>query len=289
MKLENSKFGYIEGIASIIVNLILFGLKMWVGILVGSVALIADAWHTLSDSLTSGVVIVGVWISKKPADKKHPFGHGRAELISAIIISILLALVGINFIFDSINQLVDKVNVNYSTLAIVITTISIIAKEGLARFSIWAGKKTGLKSLIADGWHHRSDALTSVIILIGIFLSPYFWWIDGVLGLIVSLFIFKVAYDVFKDTSTLLIGEKPDSELIEKIKETIKEITGDTLDFHHEHYHRYGEHIEISFHLCLPGELTLDESHNIVDKIEKEIKFKYNVDATIHAEPKEIK
>lgn len=286
MKLETSKLGYIEGFVSIIVNVVLFIFKMWVGILVGSVALIADAWHTLSDTLTSGIVIIGVWISKKPADKKHPFGHGRAELIGAIIISIILALVGINFIIDSINQLINKVNVNYSKIAIIVTAISIFVKEGLAQFSIWAGKKAKLNSLIADGWHHRSDAITSIIILIGIFLSPYFWWIDGVLGLIVSLFIFKAAYDVFKDTSTMLMGEKPDNELIDKIKQTIKAVAGDTLDFHHEHYHRYGEHVEISFHLCLPGELSLDETHSIIDKIELEIKNKYNVDATIHAEPK---
>ncbi|MBN2571068.1 MAG: cation transporter [Ignavibacteriales bacterium] len=286
MKLEISKLGYIEGFASVIINVILFVIKIWVGILVGSVAMIADAWHTLSDTLTSGIVILGVWISKKPADKKHPFGHGRAELISAIIISILLALVAINFIIDSIGQLIEQTKVQYTTTSIIVFAVSIFIKESLARFSIWAGKKASLKSLIADGWHHRSDAIASAVILIGALLGPLFWWLDGVLGLFVSILILKVAYDVFKDTSTLLMGEKPDDELITKIKETVREITGDTLNLHHEHLHRYGEHIEISFHLCLPGDLTLTQTHEIIDRIEKKLKTELNIYATIHAEPK---
>ena len=110
---EKAKFyGYLEGWMSIIVNLILFIVKYWAGIVTGSVAIIADAWHSLSDSLTSVVVIVGVKISSKPADKEHPFGHGRAELISAIVISILLATVGLNFIIESIKfkKNMEKVN-----------------------------------------------------------------------------------------------------------------------------------------------------------------------------------
>jgi cation diffusion facilitator family transporter len=122
----------------------------------------ADAWHTLSDTLTSVVVILGFWISSRLEDEEHPFGHGRAEVIATIIIATLLAVVGINFLKDSIQQLIVQRSASFSTVGLVVFAISVVIKEGLARFSIWAGKKTDSKSLIADGWHHRSDALASL-------------------------------------------------------------------------------------------------------------------------------
>ncbi len=108
MKNETKKLSYIEGIGSIVINVILFILKYWVGIMTGSIAIIADAWHTLSDSLTSIVVILGAKISSKPADDNHPFGHGRAESVASIIIGVLLFIVGSNFLFDAIQRLKSK-------------------------------------------------------------------------------------------------------------------------------------------------------------------------------------
>ena len=105
-------------------------------------AMTANAWHTLSDTLTSVVVILGFWISSRPEDKEHPFGHGRAEIIATIIIATLLAVVGINFLKDSIRQLIAQRSTSFSTVGLVVFAISVVIKEGLARFSIWAGKKT---------------------------------------------------------------------------------------------------------------------------------------------------
>ncbi|GAI77757.1 unnamed protein product, partial [marine sediment metagenome] len=151
--------GYLEGIISIFLNTFLFGLKYWVGMKTFSIAIIADAWHTLSDSLTSLVVIIGFKISSKPADKEHPFGHGQAEIVSSIIIGTMLAIVGFNFLIASIQRFTNQQSAVYGTSAIIVFLISVIVKEGLAQFSIRAGKKIDARSLIADGWHHRSDAL----------------------------------------------------------------------------------------------------------------------------------
>ena len=142
--------GYLEGFISTILNILLFGLKYWVGIQTFSVAIVADAWHTLSDSLTSVIVIIGFKVSSKPADKEHPFGHGRAELISSVIIGTLLIIVGFNFLVESIHRFINYQSANYQNLAVIMFIISTIIKEGLAQFSIRAGKKINSYSLIAD-------------------------------------------------------------------------------------------------------------------------------------------
>ncbi len=119
-KKYKTSIGYLEGTVSIIVNTLLFGLKYWVGIKTFSIAIIADAWHTLSDSLTSLVVIIGFKVSSKPADKKHPFGHGQAEIISSVIIGTLLALVGISFLIASIQKFINHQSASYGNLAIAV-------------------------------------------------------------------------------------------------------------------------------------------------------------------------
>jgi cation diffusion facilitator family transporter len=181
MDIQKQQLGYIEGWLSTVLNTLLFGLKLWVGIRAGSVAMVADAWHTLSDTLTSIVVIFGFWIAGKPQDREHPFGHGRAEVIGAVVIGTLLAVVGFNFLVKSYHQLRNPQHVNFSLFSIVVFAISIVLKEALAQFSLWAGKKVKSQSLIADGWHHRSDAIASALIVIGALFGKTFWWIDGVL------------------------------------------------------------------------------------------------------------
>lgn len=285
MKNNQSKYAYFEGWISISINILLFALKYWAGIVSNSIAIVADAWHTLSDSISSVIVLIGVKISNKPADKNHPFGHGRAELIASVIIGVILAIIGFDFLINSIEKLKNKERAAYGLLAIVITIISVILKELLARYSFWAGKKTGMKSLKADGWHHRSDAISSIIILAGIFLNRYFWWIDGILGILVAFFIFFAAYEILKDGINPLIGEVPDKELINRIKVLSERVAGKDADIHHIHIHKYGNHTEMTFHIKLPKEYVFEKVHNIATNIEISIKEELNIDATIHMEP----
>jgi cation diffusion facilitator family transporter len=285
MKKEFTYLAYTEGWISIVLNTLLFGLKYWAGIMTGSVAIIADAWHTLSDSITSVVVIAGAKASSKPADKEHPFGHGRAELIASIIISVLLAVVAFNFLVESINKLIHKQSVTFGLLAIIATLTSIILKEGLAIFSFWAGKKTNSASLKADAWHHQSDAISSLIILAGIFLQDFFWWIDGVLGIIVALLIFYTAFDILFKSINPLLGEKPGEELKEQVIAIAKEINLGNIHIHHMHIHRYGSHVELSFHIRLSGQIHLTHAHNLATRLEQAIKERLGIEATIHMEP----
>jgi len=275
---------YSAGWISIIVNTLLFAAKFWVGSAIGSTAIMADAWHTLSDSLTSVVVLIGIKVSSKPADEKHPFGHGRVELISSIIIGIFLFVVAFNFFVESISNLRAHRVVTYNNFAVVVFIVSTVVKEVIAQYAFWIGKKTKSRSIIADGWHHRSDATASAIILVGMLAGARLWWIDGILAIVVSIFISYAAYSILRDTISPLIGEKPEKKLIEKIDAISRKTFPADINLHHFHIHRYGKHIELTFHIKLSGDINLQDSHNIARRIEELIETELGVDATIHVE-----
>lgn len=279
------KIGYLEGILSLLINIILFGLKYWVGLKTASLAIIADAWHSLSDSLTSVILILGFKLSSKPADEKHPYGHGRSEIISSIIIGTLLAIVGFHFFIESIEKLGAHKSAKFSNLAIIIMIISITLKEGMAQFAIRFGKKIDSNSLIADGWHHRSDSISSFLILIGIIFGKQFWWIDGGLGIAVSLFIFYTTYKILKESISSLLGEEPDDEFKIRLEKLINKNLGFDLKVHHLHIHQYGNHKELTFHIHLRPEMKLAEAHEITNELEELVRINMNVEATIHVEP----
>ena len=285
LKKKSNFLSYLEGWLSIVVNVILFILKYWAGTVTGSIAIIADAWHTLSDSVSSIIVLIGIKVSAKPADKEHPFGHGRAELIASIIIGVLLSIIAYNFVKESISKLNNHGSANFGSLAIIVTVISILCKEALAQFAFWAAKKTDSNILKADGWHHRSDAISSIIILAGIFLGKYFWWIDGVLGIVVALLIFLATFEIFKDSINHLLGKKPDKKLLTSITLICQEIAGKEITAHHFHLHDYRNHAELTFHIKLPENMSILKAHNIASKIEDQILNNLNIEATIHMEP----
>ena len=284
--MQNNK-NYIirEGWLSIIGNIFLFILKYWAGIVTGSIALIADAWHTLSDSVSSVIVLIGGKISQKPADDEHPFGHGRAEHIAAIIIGVLLAIVAFDFILSSIEKFGIHEKTVFGTVAWVVTILSIFVKEGMAQYAFWAAKKTNSSILKADGWHHRTDALSSVVILIGIAVGKYFWWTDAVLGFIVAIMIGYASFEILSKEIKSLLGERPSDELLLSIRKTAQTACKTPLHLHHIHLHNYGNHTEMSCHIKLPPEMPLNKAHEICSKVEAAIQNEFGYISTIHPEP----
>ncbi len=285
MKEKSQSLPYIEGWLSIAVNVALFALKYWAGLSTGSVAILADAWHTLSDSLTSMVVILGARASVKPADPEHPFGHGRAELVASVVIGVLLAVVGFNFLVEAVRTLRSHEPAAFNSLATAVFAASALVKEGLARFSFWAWRSSGMRALKADGWHHRSDALASAVILAGIFLGRLYWWIDGALGIVVALLIVYAAYDILRGGIDPLIGESPDRRLVGRIGSIAARFTPEDVKIHHVHMHRYGDHTELTFHMKLSGSHSLEETHAVANRIEEGLREELGVEATIHVEP----
>ena len=283
--MNKTKAGYTEGIVSIIINTVLFVLKMWASIATGSIALAADAWHTLTDSISSLVLIVAIKLSTKKADKEHPFGYGRWEQIASIFIAFILGIIAYDFLNDSIVQFNNKEKVEYGTIAVVVTIISIVVKELLAQYAFYIARKTDNIGVKADGWHHRSDALSSVVVLIGILFAKQFWWIDSVLGMIIALMLFYATFKILKETTTKLLGEEPSQDLIDKIQDEVMKAYNEDLKLHHFHIHNYIVHKELTLHIRLKKDLTIENGHQIATNIEKIIKEKFDIEATIHVEP----
>lgn len=284
---NRKKYILLEGWISIIGNTLLFVLKYWAGIVTGSLALIADAWHTMSDTISSVIVLIAGRVSRKPADNDHPFGHGRAEHIAAIIIGVLLAIIAFDFIVGAIEKLGTREKTIFGTIALIATIVSIISKEAMAQYAFWAARKVDSSILKADGWHHRTDALSSVVILVGILFGKYFWWTDAVLSFIVALMIGWASYEILSKEITSLLGESPNEDLLISIHETAQKTTNQQLHLHHIHLHNYGQHSELSCHIKLPPDMSLHEAHDICSKVEMAILEKFGYISTIHPEPKD--
>ncbi|MGF7138513.1 cation diffusion facilitator family transporter [Roseimarinus sediminis] len=283
--MNKEKAGYLEGMISVLVNSVLFILKFWAGIVTGSIALTADAWHTLSDSLSSIIVIVAVKLSSKKPDNEHPFGHGRWEQIAALFIAFLLGIIAFDFLKDAIIQFKNHEATEFGTLAIVVTVISVIAKEALAQYAFYIGRKTGNVSIKADGWHHRTDALSSLIVLAGILFAKHFWWIDSVLGACIALMLFYATYQIAKEAINKLLGEQASSELIDKIKKSIAPFYPEDLQLHHFHIHNYVGHQELTFHIKLSNDLSIEDGHKIATDLETIVFKQLGIISTIHVEP----
>ena len=287
-EMSREKAQVFEGMLSIIVNAALFVVKFWVGLVTGSVAVMADAWHTMSDSLTSIFVVAAAKLASKKPDKEHPFGHGRWELVASLLIAFILGMIGYEFLTDSIDRFQNREAVTYGTLALVVTVVSIIIKELLAQYAFYLGRKYNNTVITADGWHHRTDSLSSVVVLIGIVVTRFIdglWWMDSVLGVFCALAIFYAAYQIMIQAITRLLGEPPKQELVDEISDMINNMYDVDLKLHHVHLHDYISQKELTLHIRLDKKLTIEEGHNVTLTIEKMVREKYNMETTIHVEP----
>jgi len=288
--LLRKRIGYLEAWVSIIGNVLLFLLKLLIGVAINSLSLIADAFHSLSDVLTSIVVLVGFKFGEKPADKEHPFGHGRIEIIATLIIAFLLIVVTYDIGKSAILRIISPQKVKFSSIAIIFMIASAGFKEWMASFSIFLGKKINASSLIADAWHHRSDAIASLLVGLGlIFMRFNLYLIDGILALGVAILIGWIAVRLIIISSSTLIGEAPDSELISKISQISLSVPG-VINMHDIYVHDYNTNKIISLHVEVNDNLLADVAHEIATTVEEKIKEKthaYNV--TAHIDPKERK
>ena len=277
-----------EGVLAIAVNTVLFAVKFWAGMITGSVALMADAWHTLSDSLSSVFIVIAAKLASKKPDKEHPFGHGRWELIASLIIAFLLGMIGYEFLKDSMGRFQNRESVVYGTMALMITAASVLVKEALAQYAFSLGRKHDNPVISADGWHHRTDSLSSVLVLTGIIITRCIgglWWMDSVLGALCALAIFYAAYQIMRKAISKILGEEPNKELIGALRADVKKICDNDVKPHHFHLHNYISQQELTFHCMFDKDTTIEKGHETATVIEDMIKAKYGVEATIHIEP----
>ncbi len=287
IKKSNNKYqaGFYEGIVSCIVNFIIFIIKIIIGLSIQSIALLTDAFHSLSDSLSSVVIIVGFHYSSKPPDKKHPFGHAKSENIAALIVSIMLFIISFEFLKDSFIRIIHPQKVHFSFICLLILVVTIIIKEALSQYSIFLGKKLDSVALEADAFHHKTDVYATILVIVSIVLSSFnLHRIDGIMGMIISCYIAYIAYDMARKSVNPLIGEKPPESLIEEIKKTVlafKHIEG----IHDIIIHDYGDKYIISFHIEVPDSFTPHEIHDIADEVEKKIGKLFNATCVVHQDP----
>lgn len=283
-KEKNQSFAYRAGWIAVAGNVLLFVLKLWVGIISGSVALMADAWHTLSDSASSIILIVFYKAASKPPDIDHPYGHGRFRLVASIIIGVILIMIGLNFGIESVQKLLSGETAEFGLFAIIVTAFSLVVKEGMARYSLYAAKKTDSLALKADAWHHRSDAISSLVILIGIIFQSLAWWIDGVLGLLVAALILWTAYKIIMESIDVILGRKADGDIIMKVREIANDVAGFDVLSHHFHMHSYGDHEELSFHIVMPPDTPLKDVNKVMCAIRKKVREDLDVEPTIQVD-----
>ena len=277
-----------------IVNLLLVVCKFVAGFLGRSTAVVADAVHSLSDLITDIVVLVFVRISGKPADDDHDYGHGKYETLATAIIGIALFAVGVGILVESIEKIVAVVNgavlPRPSLLAVIVTLLSVVSKEALYWYTIKMGRKYNSQAVVANGWHHRSDAFSSIGVLIGIVgamvLGDKWSVLDPIAAAVVSVFIVKVAIDLVKPCVEELLERSLPNDIEQQIEQTILSVDGVTSP-HHLRTRRIGNNYAIEVHIRMDGNLTLHEAHCITSAVERRLKeqFGEGTHVGIHTEP----
>ncbi len=279
------KAGRLAGWVSIAVNLTLFGVKLVLGIISGSLALVADAFHTLSDIATSIVMLISVGIAHKPGDERHPFGHERAEPIATVIMATLLGVAGFEIAKSSLVRIWNPAPFPVSDWILWAVLFTVLVKEALAQFTFYLSRKSGLNVLDADAWHHRSDALSSILVLGALLLVR---WnlpvVDGWTGLVISLLVFYTAFRIAGESVHHLMGSPPDPEFLDQVERLVLEIP-EVLGVHDVIIHSYGSTRIVSMHIEVDEKLTLIKAHQISEEVADRLHREMGLHATIHVDP----
>lgn len=291
--IENQKvrlaYGVLSGIVGIISNLFLFSLKIIIGILSFSIAIIADAINNLSDAAASIVTLLGFKLASKPADDEHPFGHDRLEYVTGLIISIIILVVGIFLFKTSFEKIITPKELVFNKYVTIVLSLSILIKIWQAWFYYQNSKIIKSKTLKANAIDSMNDFIITSIILISFLINKFSGFnVDGYVGLVVACFIFFSGTKLVKETTSLLVGEVPDKELVKKIKDKILKVD-EVLGMHDLIIHSYGPlKYYASVHVEVNNLMTVEKSHLIIDKIEESIKNDLNVNIVIHIDPVDL-
>ncbi|MBN3038210.1 MAG: cation transporter [Candidatus Omnitrophica bacterium] len=256
---------------SILVNILLTGFKFLAGIFGLSQAMIADAFHSLSDILTSVVVYVGVHIGAMPPDEDHPYGHGNAETIAASVVSLIILGIGA---FAGIEALLAIIKGDFKVplnLALSAAVVSIVVKEALFRYSIKVGQVNNNPAIIADAWHHRSDALSSVAAFFGILgAKASFLLLDPLAGIVVAMLIVKIGIELMRTNVGIIMDERPQIEFIENICVYAREVEG-VKKIDDVKVHRRGSSFTVDLEISVDSSITVSEGHNIAAQVRKKL------------------
>ena len=279
------------------VNVVLLVFKFVAGFFGGSAAMIADAVHSLSDFITDVIVLLFVRLSSKPEDSDHDYGHGKYETLATSLIGLALLCVGVMIMYNGVRSIVSAVMGNPlpqpGMIALAAALVSIALKEWAYRFTAKVGRECESQAVVANAWHHRSDALSSIGTAVGIggaiLLGAKWAVLDPIAAVVVSVFIIRTAWQLTKKSAGELLEQSLPAEMEREI-ETIVAREPMASEVHHLRTRRIGSHIAIEMHLRMPGDISLYESHQHATNIEQELRKRFGASTHIglHVEPLKI-
>lgn len=280
------KYGVLGGFVGIVCNILLCIVKFIAGIISSSIAITADAFNNLSDAGSSIITLIGFKMAGKPADNDHPFGHGRMEYLSGLLVSIIIILMGLELVSSSIKKIIHPSEVAYTVMSVIILLISIGVKFWMAYFNRKVGAIIDSEVMKVTAIDSLSDCIATAAVLLGALVSFVFKInIDGYMGILVAVFVLKAGIGAAKDTIWPLLGQPPKEEFVKNVEDTIlnhKEIVG----IHDMVVHDYGPgRVMISLHAEIPQEMNIVRAHDIIDYAEEEVKQKFMCDICIHMDP----
>lgn len=283
-------YGTLSSIVGIVVNFLLAGIKIFAGILSGSVAIIADAFNNLSDSGTSVITLISFKLSSKPADKEHPYGHARIEYIASMIVSFIILLVGAELLLDSAKTLLgvgEGGEAVISNVTIIILSSSIVLKLWLAFFYRFVAKTIDSTVISAASADSFSDSLSTLAVLASSIVIKFTGWstLDAIVGIAVSIPIIIAGLKILNETKDILLGEGPVDETVDAIEKIIAEYP-DIVGIHDLMVHNYGPNKFVaSLHAEVDGKKDIYYLHDMIDNAERQINEKLNILCTIHMDP----
>lgn len=284
-----TSYGVLASIVGIICNVFLFAIKFVIGFVIQSITVTADSFNNLSDAASSIISFVGVKVANRPADKEHPFGHGRAEYISALIVAFLVIQVGFTCFKSALDKIFHPSLIDFNPILVAILAISVLVKVWLSLFNRKLGRRIDSKVMLATSADARGDAIiTSATVLSIIIGHASNLAIDGYAGLVVSIFVLISGFNIAKDTLEPLLGEAIDKELYHDIKSKVEGYEG-ILGSHDLIVHTYGPTRRMAtIHAEVPNNMSIESAHELIDKIEREVFRDMNVFLVIHMDPLEV-
>ena len=279
-------YGLLCGALGIFLNVLLFAGKFIAGTISNSIAITADAFNNLSDAGSSLVTLLGFKLSAAKPDPEHPFGHGRIEYISGLIVSAAILLMAYELIRDSIDKIINPASIEFSILSIVILIASIIVKLYMAYYNKTIGNKINSAAMTATSFDSLSDSVATTVVLIATLVSHFFGIkIDGYCGVLVGLFIFYAGYNAAKETLGPLLGQPPEAEFVKQVEKIVMSYEP-VFGIHDMVVHDYGPgRLMISLHAEVPAENDILEIHDVIDNIEQTLQKELNCAAVIHMDP----
>lgn len=280
------RYGLLAGWTSIIISIILFIVKMIMGLSSGSISVVADAFHLLSHLANSIILVVSFWVASKPATAKTPFGHGRMEHIGPLIMSIFLFVSGIQIAEHSIHQTLHPQQVHYWPALPWILLATVFAKWWMEQFVLYLGERVKSHAIIANAKHQRIEAISTLMVIAGLLVGHYlhFSKADGYIGVAVSIWLLYLGYTHGHHAVIPLLGKAPDKEMIRKIRETAKSVDG-ISDVHEIIVHDYGSMYLISLHGEMPERFGPARMHEIAERCERKLRKQFGGEVVCHSDP----